>query len=99
MPEATLTVHVQPRAKRPGLVSVTEGVVRLRVASPPSEGKANAEVVRTLAELLGVPKSAVLIVRGASARNKTVGVRGLTTEEALAKLDEAARGGQGRLEV
>lgn len=69
------------------------------MASPPSEGKANAEVVRTLAELLDVARSGVRIVRGASARNKTVGVQGVTTADALARLEEAASGGQGRLEV
>lgn len=99
MPEATLTVHVQPRAKRPGLISVTDGVVRLRVGGPPVEGKANAEVVRMLAELLGVPKSAVTIVRGAGVRTKTVEVRGLATDDALAVLERAAGGGQGRLEI
>jgi len=99
MPEATLNVHVQPRAKRPGLVSVTDGVVRLRVAAPPAEGKANAEVVRALADLLGVPRSAVVIVRGAGARNKAVAVQGLTTGDALAALEQEASGGQGRLEV
>jgi hypothetical protein len=99
MPEARLAVHVQPRAKRPGLISVADGVVRLRVAAPPAEGKANAEVVRTLADLLGVAKSEVAIVRGAGARNKGIAVQGLTTEDAMARLERKASGGQERLDV
>ncbi len=49
--------------------------IRLRVAAPPADGKANAE--RFLAELLGVPPSDVTAVRSASSRDKTVLVRNL----------------------
>jgi uncharacterized protein (TIGR00251 family) len=44
------------------------------VASPPVDGKANAELVRFLAEHLGVPAGAVEIVRGHASRTKVVRV-------------------------
>jgi uncharacterized protein YggU (UPF0235/DUF167 family) len=50
-------------------------------------GKANAEVEHFLAELLGVPRSDVAVIRGTSSRDKTVLVRGLAraeTQQALA---------------
>jgi uncharacterized protein YggU (UPF0235/DUF167 family) len=50
-------------------------------------GEANAEVERFLAELLGVPRSVVAVIRGTSSRDKTVLVRGLAraeTQQALA---------------
>jgi uncharacterized protein (TIGR00251 family) len=61
---------------------------RLRVAvnAPPVDGKANEAVVRTLAAALGVPRSAVEIVRGETGRRKTVRIRGVTLAGLLAAL-------------
>lgn len=53
-----------------------ERAVRLSVAAPPVEGKANAEVQRYLARLFGVSRSEVVVVKGASSRDKLVFVRG-----------------------
>jgi uncharacterized protein (TIGR00251 family) len=58
--------------------------LRVAVAAPPVDGKANEAVVRTLAEALGVPRSAVEIVRGEAGRRKTVRVRGITLATLLA---------------
>lgn len=71
----------------------------MKVAAPPAEGKANAELLASLAGLLGVPKSSVRVTRGATARNKTVRVDGLSTDHALALLSAASGGEQGRLDV
>ncbi|OGU11065.1 MAG: hypothetical protein A2W29_02300, partial [Gemmatimonadetes bacterium RBG_16_66_8] len=54
--------------------------IRIRLAAPPVDGAANTELVKFLAERLGVPRSAITIVRGASGRRKTVSVDGLTTD-------------------
>jgi hypothetical protein len=74
----TLTVHlrVQPGASRSewaGRHGV--GALRLRVAAPPVDGKANEACRRFLAEALGVPPSQVSIVRGETGRSKTLVVR------------------------
>jgi uncharacterized protein (TIGR00251 family) len=52
--------------------------LRVSVTAPPADGKANAAVVATIAEALGVHRSAVEIVRGATGRRKTVRIRGAT---------------------
>ena len=84
MPTARITVHVQPRASRPGLVAVDEDrTVRLRLAAPPVEGRANEEAIATIAELVGVPKSAVRVVGGGKSRRKTLEIEGLETEAVL----------------
>jgi uncharacterized protein YggU (UPF0235/DUF167 family) len=57
------------------------GVISVRVTSPPDDGKANAAVCRVVADALGVPKSAVAVVRGHAARVKMLEVVGLTDEE------------------
>lgn len=83
-----LNIHVSPGAKSTSVEGLYgEGAIKLKVAAPPVGGKANAEVERFLSKLLGVPRSDVNIIRGASSRDKTVLVRGTIraeTHEALA---------------
>lgn len=70
----------------PGAKSTTvkgfygEEALKLSVAAPPSRGKANSEVERYLAALIGVEKSRVAVVRGASSRDKLVFVHGTEPE-------------------
>ena len=80
---ATIVVHVVPRAKVSEIAGRHGDALRVRLAAPPVDGAANAELVRFLAERLDVPRSAVAIVRGASARRKTVAVDGVTAEAAV----------------
>lgn len=69
-----LTIRVQPGARRSEVVGAHGDALRVRVASPPVDGKANAELVRFLAEHLGVPARAVEVVRGHTSRTKVVHV-------------------------
>jgi uncharacterized protein (TIGR00251 family) len=71
-----LRVKVQPRASRTAVVEVLGDRLKISLKAPPVDGKANAELCRFLARKLGVPKSHVEIVRGVSARQKTVAVHG-----------------------
>lgn len=66
---------------RDGVLIRPRETLKLRVAAPPVEGKANAEAERFLAKVLGRPRSEVTVVRGASGRDKTVLVRGAAAEE------------------
>jgi hypothetical protein len=70
-------VAVRPRAHDTRVGGVTEDD-RLRVAvrAAPVGGEANDAVIAALAEAFGVPRSAVRVVRGASARRKTIDVAG-----------------------
>ena len=66
-------VRVLPRSSRREVQGVTdEGVLRVRLTAPPAEGRANAQLIEVLSKALGVGKSAIKIVKGASSRNKTV---------------------------
>ncbi|NYI46797.1 hypothetical protein BJ993_003877 [Nocardioides aromaticivorans] len=68
-----LSVRVQPGASRTGVAGPTgpEGAeLKVRLASPPVDGRANEELVRWLARELGVPRSAVTLVRGQTSRSK-----------------------------
>lgn len=69
-----LTIRVQPGASRSELVGPHGDALRIRVAGPAVDGKANAELIRFLAERLGVPARAVEITRGHASRTKVVRV-------------------------
>ncbi len=64
-----------------------EGALRLRLAAPAREGKANRACVRFLAGALDVPASAVTIVRGAGSRDKVVRVTAVAEAQAHALLE------------
>ena len=74
-------VHAQPNAKRSEVAGLHGNELKIRLHAPPVEGKANAALVEFLSELLGVPRSALEIVRGETGRTKQVLVRGRTAEQ------------------
>jgi uncharacterized protein (TIGR00251 family) len=73
-----LALHVQPGAKRSGYAGIHgtagDARVKVRLAAPPVDGKANAELVAFLAEAFGVPQRQVTLLRGDASRQKTVRV-------------------------
>ena len=76
-----LVVRVTPRGGRDvieGFVRDAKGepMLKVRIAAPPENGRANAALVRLLADKFDVAKKAVTIVRGETARVKQVHVRG-----------------------
>ena len=74
----TFDVLVQPRASRAKLGPVHDGRLKVAVTAPPVDGEANAAVIEALAKALGVARSAVEVIAGASSRRKTVRVAGVT---------------------
>lgn len=72
-----LTVLARPRARRTAFAGTHDGALCVRVQAPPADGKANAELIRFLAVVFGVPKTAVRLRRGARSRRKTICIEGL----------------------
>ena len=77
---ATVVVHVVPRARQTGVSGRYGDAIKITVAAPPVDGAANAELVRFVAERLGVPRAAVTITSGATGRRKTIAVRGMAAD-------------------
>jgi len=69
-----LTLHIQPGAARSEFAGMYGDALKLRLAAPPIEGKANAELIRFLADLFGVPTRNIVLLRGETSRAKTVRV-------------------------
>jgi len=70
----TLTLHVQPGARKSGIAGIHGDALKIRIAAPASDNKANGALVEFLGETLGVPKSAIATRRGATGRRKVVEV-------------------------
>jgi hypothetical protein len=77
-----LAIHVQPGAKRTAAAGLHGTALKVRVAAPPVEGKANAALEAFVAERLGVAKSRVRVVKGELAREKRVAVSDPAAEPA-----------------
>ena len=80
----TLTLHVQPGARKSAIVGSHGDALKVRIAAPAVDNKANAALVGFLSEALDVPKSAVAIRHGATGRRKVVEIVG--GEELAAKV-------------
>ena len=70
-----LRLHVQPRAAANGLAGLQGEMLKLRLTTPPVDGKANKAVVAYLAKLFHLPKSAFIIKSGLQSRSKTVVIK------------------------
>lgn len=83
-----LSLHVQPGAKRTEFAGLHGEAIKLRLAAPPVEGKANACLLAFLADFMDVPKRAVVLVNGETCRSKLVRIEG-ANQGALERLSQA----------
>lgn len=85
----TFAVRVQPRASKSGVAGEIDGVLKIRLASPPVEGQANEELIRLLAKLFDAPRQRIAILSGQTSKNKVVNVNGVSVAEVERALAEA----------
>ena len=67
-----------PRSKQDGIAGIHDDCLRVRIAAPPVDGRANARLVEFLARKFGVPKRAVTLLAGETGQRKSVAVTGPT---------------------
>lgn len=79
----TLTLHIQPGAKKTEVAGLYGDALKIRLAAPPVDGKANAALLGFVAERLGIARSAVTLKSGQTSRRKVL--------EATAAPADAAR--------
>ena len=71
-----LNVRAQPRSSRSGLDGILGDAVKVRIRCAPVDGKANKELIETLAEAFDLPKSAVVFKGGETSKTKRIVLRG-----------------------
>lgn len=74
-------VKVVPGSRSDGIVGWLGDRLKIKVASPPEDGRANAAVCRVLAEGLGIKPARVTLVSGASNPEKTLRIEGLSSAD------------------
>ncbi|MCB2016882.1 MAG: DUF167 domain-containing protein [Hydrogenophaga sp.] len=85
-----IVVYCQPGAKQTQCVGLHDGKPKIQLKAPPVDGAANKALIAYLADICGVPKSAISIELGASGRTKRVEVAGLSDEEISRRLTATA---------
>lgn len=81
-----LTLHIQPGAKKTEVAGLHGDALKIRLAAPPVDGKANEALVAFVAKTLGVPKANVELVSGQTSRAKRLRVAGIAPAAAAAAL-------------
>ncbi len=81
MTSGEVTVRVLPRARTNEIAGERNGVLLVRVAAPPLDGRANAALCRLIAKRVGVGVRSVSVVRGAKSREKVVRVEGVGDDD------------------
>ena len=76
----TLTLHVQPGAKRTEVAGLHGEALKIRLAAPPVEGRANEALLKFIAESFGVPLRQVELKQGGQSRHKVVAITGSKVE-------------------
>ena len=71
-------VRVVPRSSRSEIVGEHDGALKIRLASPPVDGAANAELPQLLAKSFGVAKAQIEIVSGLTSKVKRISISGAT---------------------
>jgi uncharacterized protein (TIGR00251 family) len=74
-------VRVQPRARRNAVVGELGDALKIALAAPPVDGRANEACIEFFADLLDVPRSSITIASGQSSRNKVIRVTGISVAD------------------
>lgn len=87
----TLLLHlkIQPNASRSGIAGQHGQRLKIRLQSPPQDGKANQELISFLSKTLGISKSSLDLIRGQTSRDKTIRLQDITIDQLLASLPES----------
>jgi len=89
---AKISLRVYPNAGRDEMLGFTDGVLRVKVAAPPSKGKANERLIAFFSRLLGVSKRNISIIKGHTSRNKLIVIDGLSREDIMKRLSSSGGG-------
>jgi uncharacterized protein (TIGR00251 family) len=74
--QTTLTLHIQPDAKKTEVAGIHGDALKIRLAAPPIDGKANAALIAFVADRLGIAKTSVSLKSGQTSRRKVLEVTG-----------------------
>jgi hypothetical protein len=92
MSSVRISVYVQPRASKTGVVGMHGNAWKIRVAAPPVDNAANTELIEFLAAKLKLPKRSVRVTAGGTGRRKIVEIDGVSLETVVEALTTPSPG-------
>ena len=81
--EIILDIYLQPGAKKSELSGVHDGHIKIKVNSPPIDGKANEALILFLSKILKIPKSFIKIISGDKSRIKKISIISMMDETTI----------------
>lgn len=84
----TLTLHVQPGAKRSEITGLHGDALKLKLAAPPIEGRANEALLKLISGLFDVPLRQIELKQGGQSRHKVVAITGSSVDPASLLIDK-----------
>jgi uncharacterized protein len=81
-----IDIYVQPRASVTAIAGLHDGCIKIRLAAPPVDGAANAELVEFVADRLGIARQRVRLIAGHGSRRKVLEIEGMAAEVVRAAL-------------
>jgi hypothetical protein len=86
---AAIAVRVTPRATKNQIIgALSDGTIKIHIATAPTEGQANEELIEYLSNILGIPKDRIEVVAGDTGRDKLVSVLDMDSETLHRKIVE-----------
>ena len=82
-----LPVRAVPRASKNEIQGVYDEALKIRLAAPPVDGKANAALIKFLSKTLDIPRSQISLSSGETGRSKLLLIAGISREELIRTLD------------
>lgn len=83
-----INVRAQPRSSRAGMDGLIGDAVKVRIRSAPVDGRANRELVETLADEFDLPKSSVVFKSGETSKTKRILLKGVSGAQVQAVVDK-----------
>ena len=82
-----LEVHIQPNSSRNKITGYADGVLKVKIAAPPVEGKANQKLIEFLSGIFDITKSSITIDSGLTGKRKILLIDNLSAEEIKERLE------------
>ncbi len=78
--EVLISIRVEPRSSRSEIVDVYGDGLKVKLKSPPREGRANKELIAVLSKGLDIPRKDIEIISGKTSKNKMVRLKGVSAD-------------------
>ena len=82
-------IKAVPRAAKNEIQGLHDGALKIRLTTPPVDGKANQALIKFLSKTLSISKSQIELAQGETSRHKIVKITGLSKETLIRKIEEA----------